>query len=1360
MEQGSTAFALGKIAKQSDLNAAMEATVDAVVSLLAPDHAGLYLQDWGSGRLVLAARNTSLDPAIQLGLKLRANEGPIGQAFASCRARCDSYDFRGDAVPPQGVSPTTRSHLVQPLMDGETPVGVLEAQAGRPGAFDSSAAATLALVSRNAARSLRFALGVRQEAVRSRLVGSLLDAAVTGAVFVDREGWVRHASGRLLAMLGLESNGRGGPTGRTYRRFFWPRLAARLDRPSRYPPAKVARAVIEGRELEEDMCLSGPVEMTIRRRCVPVRDDEGRIAGRIEIYEDVTAERRAARRLEASASIARALTASFDLTSIFAGLTHGLSAAVEFDAAICYIRGVGGAVRIARLDPRFPDSPVLEETDRPAAPGGCCCPEGSALVTSDLLAEGPLRGPAAELRALGMKQVCVLPLAVGETRCGIMAVGLARPVPRYSQATLDTLVPLAEFLSLAVNNAVLFEEATSSGEAAREEAVWASALLDMARAVASSPGPHETCAAGADVLRRLFDHRWALIALRDSSRDVYVVGHADFERYSAPCREFDLSPAIAVLIEAASAGARVLTVTGPEVGPDLPPGTASLAVAPLCSADDLIGGVILGFAHGRGLAGEREQAILLGLADQMALGVQQAGLLAAAKQQASLLAGISRASRRLTSSLDLETVLDEVIGFLTRDQGADWVGIYLKDKGTGDLMLRAHGGRFAPLVAPGERIPLGRGLIGAAAGDGQPVIANDVSVDSRFVGAPGNPTQAEMCVPLKFNDQILGVLNVESARRNAFGDRELQVVETLSDHLAIAINNADLYQHIRRLHLATTQSLVRAMEARDPYARGHGARVSEYAVAIGCRLGLNTPDVEELRLAGLLHDVGKVVVEDRVLAKRGPLDSVERALVMEHSVAGAGILRRTEALAALAPLVRWHHEWYGGGGYPDGIKDDDIPVGSRILAVADAFDAMTSDRPYRTALPIDEAEERLRAGQYTQFDPAAAQAFLAVLAEARQCGSPLWRDLQQRVEASREAGGMPVAGRGSPDQPGRILPVHGRALNVMYRVSLETGSILQRQQLLQRILGILHDTMGKHKYVILLAEPDSNDLLIEAEIGFGSSHHRYRIPAGRGVTGWVAEQGVPLLVKDVENDPRYIAGPSSGIRSELAVPLIARGRVIGVLDIESEVPNAFTTEDLYLISAVAGQISTAIEVSQQHEQVARAAIVDGLTGLYNHSYFYRRLEEEMARSKRHGRPLVVGIADVDKLKEVNDEYGHLAGDAVLREIAACLRAMLRKSDIVARYGGDEFGLIMPDTDLPDAGMISQRFQAELHSRLIKTDKHEITLPTLALGLAVFPLEGDSPDALVSKADERLYVQKGSGRSSGPSHLELRVTRTA
>jgi putative nucleotidyltransferase with HDIG domain len=176
--------------------------------------------------------------------------------------------------------------------------------------------------------------------------------------------------------------------------------------------------------------------------------------------------------------------------------------------------------------------------------------------------------------------------------------------------------------------------------------------------------------------------------------------------------------------------------------------------------------------------------------------------------------------------------------------------------------------------------------------------------------------------------------------------------------------------------------LTRAIEARDPYTRGHSSRVTELAEAIARRLGWSEQRIESLRLGGPLHDIGKLAVSHEVLHKEGRLDAKELAEIREHPKTGAKLLLRVADLRAAIPYVLYHHERWDGSGYPSGKAGEEIPLEARVLAVADAFDAMTSDRPYRRALSQAEALAEVERCSGTQFDPRIAQVFLELFAEA------------------------------------------------------------------------------------------------------------------------------------------------------------------------------------------------------------------------------------------------------------------------------------------------------------------------------------------------------------------------------------------
>jgi putative nucleotidyltransferase with HDIG domain len=237
-----------------------------------------------------------------------------------------------------------------------------------------------------------------------------------------------------------------------------------------------------------------------------------------------------------------------------------------------------------------------------------------------------------------------------------------------------------------------------------------------------------------------------------------------------------------------------------------------------------------------------------------------------------------------------------------------------------------------------------------------------------------------LSVPLKTRDQTIGIINAVSYKKNfRYTEGQAKLIVMLASRAAQAIENARLFENLQRTFRETIQGLVSTLEAKDHYTSGHSRRVTEYAVMIARELGLKPDELEKTEWAGLLHDIGKIGIRLEALNKPDKITSEEHEMFKDHTIMGKQILESIHFLRDIIPIVYYHHEWYDGSGYPEGIAGDKIPLGARILAVVDAYDAMTSDRPYRKAMPKERAIEELHAFAGKQFDPEIVAVFIRIL---------------------------------------------------------------------------------------------------------------------------------------------------------------------------------------------------------------------------------------------------------------------------------------------------------------------------------------------------------------------------------------------
>lgn len=254
--------------------------------------------------------------------------------------------------------------------------------------------------------------------------------------------------------------------------------------------------------------------------------------------------------------------------------------------------------------------------------------------------------------------------------------------------------------------------------------------------------------------------------------------------------------------------------------------------------------------------------------------------------------------------------------------------------------------------------------------------------NSEFAGSEvgkidGITLKDTIVVPLKPRDKLLGVIQVANKCGNAsFSYEDMDLVKILGSQIAFVIQNTELFSNLEKAYLDTLSALTNAIDAKDSYTRGHSDRVTDLSVRLAMAAGLSTPEVERIRLGGMLHDIGKIGIPELVLNKPGRLDDNEYNIIKSHPVLGISILGDVKFLQDVVPVIKHHHERYDGKGYPDRLKGDEIPLLARIVSIVDTFDAMTTNRPYRKALTTEESLREIDKCKGTQFDPELADIFI------------------------------------------------------------------------------------------------------------------------------------------------------------------------------------------------------------------------------------------------------------------------------------------------------------------------------------------------------------------------------------------------
>ncbi len=389
-------------------------------------------------------------------------------------------------------------------------------------------------------------------------------------------------------------------------------------------------------------------------------------------------------------------------------------------------------------------------------------------------------------------------------------------------------------------------------------------------------------------------------------------------------------------------------------------------------------------------------------------------------------------------------------------------------------------------------------------------------------------------------------------------------------------------EEVAALHRRTIETLALAIEAKDQTTHDHLERVETYAVEVGKELGLGEIDLEALRAAALLHDIGKLAVPEYIISKPGKLTPEEFEKMKTHTIVGAEIVERIRFPYSVAPLVRGHHERWNGTGYPDGLAGERIPLGARILAAVDCLDALASDRQYRRAMPFAEAIAIIESEAGKSFDPRVVEILARRGAELEKLVSSGRRIERLGTNIKVERGDAPAAGFEKADRD--LLNLHDSIAEVGKRSEMLAQLIGRialcggRDEVFEAMRSALHGVVAYDVVVVYLRHGecltpqwiDGHDFELFASL---------EIPVGGGLSGWVAENGKAIVNGNPSVEPGYLNDPSrfSTLRSALAVPLISASGITGVLSAYLTQRDAFTSADLAALTSVGSTLAVALE---------------------------------------------------------------------------------------------------------------------------------------------------------------------------------------
>jgi diguanylate cyclase (GGDEF)-like protein/PAS domain S-box-containing protein/putative nucleotidyltransferase with HDIG domain len=549
-----------------------------------------------------------------------------------------------------------------------------------------------------------------------------------------------------------------------------------------------------------------------------------------------------------------------------------------------------------------------------------------------------------------------------------------------------------------------------------------------------------------------------------------------------------------------------------------------------------------------------------------------------------------------------------------------------------------------------------------------------------------------------------------------------------------------LNAELTKAYEATIEGWARALDLRDHETEGHSRRVTEMTVRLARAMGVPEAEIVHIRRGALLHDIGKIGVPDAILRKPGPLTDDEWKVMHQHPGLAKEMLRSIEFLQPALDIPYGHHERWDGSGYPQRLCGNTIPLAARIFAVVDIWDALSNDRPYRTAWPDDKIFDYIQSIADDELDPNVVSAFLKLFGKAPHGNG-----------ADGLVGAGTASSPGAPAWfPAEAPDNEAARLDALYRYEVLDSRPESAFDDLVRLAARICDAP-----MATISLLDADRQWFKARVGVNVNE----TPRDHTFCAYTILHPEPTIVPDAAKDPRFAGNPlvlnAPMIRYYAGVPLIVpSGHAIGTLCVLDRVPRNLPADKIELLQALSRQAVAQLELRRINNDLKRErqaltadvvrlgtlAATDPLTGLANRRRFDEALSRFSKRADLRQAPLSIILADADKFKSYNDKFGHPAGDEALRVLAKLLRLSCRRRDLAARYGGEEFAVLLPGADGYAAKAAAVRIQA-----IVSAHPWPLRQLQLSIGVATMLAGGCAID-LIERADAALYRAKSLGRN--------------